>query len=79
MATEPKTLEDLILALGKEAPRMDDAAERIILANPELVVAGPDGRPVYLMGRFAAIAIMDFLCRAYGRPDLGYRPRRRLN
>ncbi len=75
MPTEPKSLEELLVILGAAAPKLDDFAESILRANPNLIINEPEGRQGYLLGRFLAIGIMNFLCQAYGLPpNTGYIP-----
>jgi hypothetical protein len=75
-----KTLLELIETLNKETPSFDAQVAELLQNYPELV--GPDSmdpiqkryRTNFRLGRLVAIFTMNFLCRAYDRPDLGYKP-----
>ena len=76
---DTRTLADLVERLMEAAPTLDDEINALIQQNPQLVEYGIDarGRRVaksYLLGRLVAIWTLNFLCRTYGRPDLGYVP-----
>ncbi len=77
---EPKcmTLEELIDKTGEAAHFLDDKAADILSRNPDLVKThvNAKGETVggYQLGRIIAIGIMDFLCWAFDRPELGYLP-----
>ncbi len=72
MPTETKTLEELIHILQTITPQLDDIAERIIKDHPELLSQDSSKGIGIMLGRFLGIAHLDFLCFAFGRPDLGY-------
>jgi hypothetical protein len=79
-APETKTLLELIEQLTAESPGIDDEIAELLRKYPDMV--GPDVkdplqkryRTNFLLGRIAAAFTLNFLCRAYGRPDLGYKP-----
>src|SRR5947208_887656 len=76
-----KTLRELVEAFLKEVPSLDDQVEDILRRHPEVVTAylnsqGTKTARDYKLGRIVAISILNFLFRAYGRPDLGYVPRK---
>lgn len=63
------TLIELLGKLEEATPFIDDKVEWILRNYPEL--AAPPG---IQLGRLVGIALMDFLCGAFDRPDLGYLP-----
>ena len=74
-----KTLEELIQIFGDTVPLLDDKVAKILEDHPDLFVqtAGAGKPPPVkdmMLGRIVAIAILDFLCYAFDRPDLGYLP-----
>jgi len=77
MADDAKTLEELIKILEAILPDMDDVVQTINDDHPEvtelIAVEGTNQlTPSYMLGRIVGIGVMDFLCAAFGRTDLGY-------
>ncbi len=73
LPTEGLKLLDLIERLVAETPEIDDQIGRLLVQYPELRTRHGTGSG-FKLGRIAAIMTLNFLCRAYGRPDLGYTP-----
>jgi hypothetical protein len=72
-----KNLAEMIAAIGEQAQGLDDEVAKVLKDHPDLWAFDTDARgrstvANYKLGRIVAICIMNFVCRAYGRPDLGY-------
>ncbi len=72
MEQEAKTLTELLAILDTVIPRMDDIAARIVKEHPELLTHNSSKGVGIMLGRVIAIANMDFLFYAFGKPELGY-------
>jgi hypothetical protein len=72
MPKETKTLEELLLTLESITPQLDDFADKIMHKYPELLSQDGSKGIGIMLGRFLGIALMDFLCFAFERPNLGY-------
>jgi len=77
--TDSRTLRDLIEKLTEVTPLLDQKVADVLSRAPDLTTSEsrPDGTAAvtsYRLGRIVAISILDFLCWAYDRPELGYTP-----
>jgi hypothetical protein len=72
MASDAKTIEDLITTLRSLFPQMDDIADRILKENPDLRGIDPLKGPYFELGKLLSIFTMDFLVYAYGKGARGY-------
>ena len=68
MAEESKTLEELLTIFESIMPELPKAVDNIIVNNPD--VTPPEGG--VNIDKIIAIAVMDFLCIAFNKPNLGY-------
>lgn len=68
LRTDELKLQELIEKLAAESPGIDDQVARVLAQYPEL----RNPKSGFMLGRMVAIWTMNFLCRAYGRPDPGY-------
>jgi hypothetical protein len=76
---DAKTLVELITKVQEAIPLLEDKVEDLLRRHPDLFtfetdVEGKQTVGNYQLGRIVAICILDFLCWAYDRPDLGYIP-----
>lgn len=74
-----KTLAELVAKFEEATPSFDDKVEDLLRRYPKLLAFQTDaqGRETvgnYQQARIVAICILNFLCWAYDRPDLGYVP-----
>ncbi|MFC2071308.1 hypothetical protein ACFLUU_01115 [Chloroflexota bacterium] len=72
MPEEAKTLEELILIHQSTFPKLSEVVNSILLNNPDLTKTETGIGIGINLDKFLAIGIMDFLCFAFDKPDLGY-------
>ena len=73
MPDDAKTLEELLTIVGDVGPHLAEVVDNIIIQYPDLVAT--DQRPgavSYDLPKLLHIHLIDFLCAAFGRTDLGY-------
>jgi hypothetical protein len=68
VAEEAKTLEELITIFQSCIPELDKVVDNIIVNNPDITTL--DGG--INIDKIVAIAVLDFLCAAFGKPHPGY-------
>ncbi len=67
MAEETKTLPELLAEFKDIIPLLDALSDRILRENPDILLYSLKKDPNFDLGRFAGIAILDFLVYAYGK------------
>lgn len=79
-SSDRRTLLELIEKFVAETPKIDDEVADMLKKYPEIIGPGTRDpfqkryRTNFKLGRLVAIFTLNFLCRAYDRPDLGYVP-----
>lgn len=79
MSDEGLTLAELLAKANEAAPLLDEKVADILRRNPDLAALpacaqGTQGISKHQLGRVVAIALVDFICSAFDRPQLGYVP-----
>ena len=67
-----KTLEELLSIYQSTIPHLQEIVNNILINNPDLT-RHDMGKGIGInLDKLVAIAIMDFLCYAFDKPNLGY-------
>ena len=69
---EAKTLKELIAIHTKTIPHLSEVVNSLLVNNPDLTKTETGIGIGINLDKFLAIAILDFLCFAFGRSDVGY-------
>ncbi len=72
MPEEAKTLKELITIHQKTIPQLHKVIERMLLNNPDLTIFENGVAVGMNLEKILAIGIMDFLCFAFNKGDIGY-------